>query len=436
MTTMPVDKGFYVTSGFGSRWGTTHWGTDYGRDGGSGGFPVYAVKDGTVTAAGPATGFGQWVNIDHPAHVGGGLTVYGHIIPEVSANQAVREGQRIGRINPDSRTNGGVAPHLHFEWHRYVWSQPGPDRFDPVTMLKGARWPGDAHPAPPVQKGIDATALSQAMGCTVERAAYMLPHYIEAMRAADITNTNRAAMFAAQIGHESVGLVYMEEIASGAAYEWRQDLGNHFAGDGVRYKGRGPIQLTGRNNYGAFSRWAHGKGFVDSPSYFVDNPAKVAEPKWGFLAASYYWTVSRPQINGLCDKQDLVGVTKAINGGTNGLPDRQTRYTRALGMGVRLLPPSGKDILDMNEDQLRQIIASEVLKCLQIFVGPIGSDVKDVRQQLTGGRDKGEFPGFPQIDNRTIIDAIATIGAANELPGFEDIHGGSLKAKQQEEKDR
>ena len=90
----------------------------------------------------------------------------------------------------------------------------------------------------------------------------------------------------------------------------------------------------------------------------------------------------------------------------------------------------------MNEDQLRQIIASEVLKCLQIFVGPIGSDVKDVRQQLTGGRDKGEFPGFPQIDNRTIIDAIATIGAANELPGFEDIHGGSLKAKQQEEKDR
>jgi len=148
MTTMPVDKGFYVTSGFGPRWGTVHYGTDFGRDGGSGGHPIYAVKDGTVTAAGPASGFGQWINVDHPASVGGGLTVYGHIIPEVRVGQAVREGQRIGRINPDSRTNGGVAPHLHLEWHRYVWSPPGPDRLDPMPLLAGARWPGTPAPAP------------------------------------------------------------------------------------------------------------------------------------------------------------------------------------------------------------------------------------------------------------------------------------------------
>lgn len=147
MPTMPVDKGFYVTSGFGPRWGTVHYGTDFGRDGGSGGHPVYAVKAGTVTAAGPASGFGQWINLDHPASVGGGLTVYGHIIPEVRVGQAVREGQRIGRINPDSRTNGGVAPHLHLEWHRYVWSPPGPNRLDPMPLLAGARWPG-ATPAP------------------------------------------------------------------------------------------------------------------------------------------------------------------------------------------------------------------------------------------------------------------------------------------------
>ena len=126
MPTMPVDRGFYVTSGFGPRWGTVHYGTDFGRDGGSGGHPIYAVKDGTVTAAGPASGFGQWINVDHPASVGGGLTVYGHIIPEVRVGQAVHEGQRIGRINPDSRTNGGVAPHLHLEWHRYGWAPPPP----------------------------------------------------------------------------------------------------------------------------------------------------------------------------------------------------------------------------------------------------------------------------------------------------------------------
>lgn len=50
MPTMPVDRGFYVTSGFGPRAGGYHYGTDYGRGGGSGGHPIYAVKSGTVTA--------------------------------------------------------------------------------------------------------------------------------------------------------------------------------------------------------------------------------------------------------------------------------------------------------------------------------------------------------------------------------------------------
>lgn len=143
MVTMPVDKGFYVTSGFGPRWGTQHWGTDFGRGGGSGGHPIYAVKDGTVVRVGPASGFGQWIGVDHPASNGGGETIYGHVIPEVKLGQKVREGQRIGRINPDQATNGGVAPHLHLEWHRYSWVPPGPDRLDPMVMLKGARWPGE-----------------------------------------------------------------------------------------------------------------------------------------------------------------------------------------------------------------------------------------------------------------------------------------------------
>lgn len=148
MTTYPVAKGFYVTSPFGPRAGGYHWGTDFGRGGGSGGHPVYAVKRGTVTRAGAASGFGRWVTIDHPASNGGGETVYGHIIPEVHAGQKVREGQRIGRIDPNSATNGGVAPHLHFEWHKYSWSPPGPNRLNPEHMLRGAKWVGDEAPAP------------------------------------------------------------------------------------------------------------------------------------------------------------------------------------------------------------------------------------------------------------------------------------------------
>ena len=154
MVTMPVNKGFYVTSGFGARWGTTHWGTDFGRDGGSGGHPIFAVKDGTVVRVGPASGFGQWIGVDHPASNGGGETIYGHIIPEVRSGQSVKEGQRIGRINPDSNTNGGVAPHLHLEWHRYTWVPPGPNRLNPETMLKGAKWPGE-KPAPAPSNGVN-----------------------------------------------------------------------------------------------------------------------------------------------------------------------------------------------------------------------------------------------------------------------------------------
>ena len=59
----------------------------------------------------------------------------------------MREGQRIGRINPDSSTNGGVPPHLHHEFHRYGWAQPGPDRFNPMTtVLRDEKWPGTSSP--------------------------------------------------------------------------------------------------------------------------------------------------------------------------------------------------------------------------------------------------------------------------------------------------
>lgn len=184
---------------------------------------------------------------------------------------------------------------------------------------------------------MDVNTLAAAMGNVpgVDYAS-LLPGYLKAMRAANITNVNRAAMFAAQLGHESVGLRYMEEIADGSAYEGRADLGNTQPGDGRRFKGRGPIQLTGRNNHRAFTRWANSNGISDRN--FEAEPHLLSDPEFGFLAASYYWTVARPDINALADRGDLEGVTRRINGGTNGLADRARRYRMCLSLGSKLLP--------------------------------------------------------------------------------------------------
>jgi len=190
---------------------------------------------------------------------------------------------------------------------------------------------------------MDASTLREAMGraLSLDRYAELVGPCNEAMLAADCTNPNRAAMWCAQIGHESAGLKYMEEIASGQAYEGRRDLGNTQRGDGRRFKGRGPIQLTGRHNYGLFGAWCHRRGLVDSNDYFQRNPMKVAEPRWGFLAASWYWVAARPRLNAYSDAGNIVAATKAINGGTNGLADRRNRWNACRPLGAALLPEKG-----------------------------------------------------------------------------------------------
>lgn len=187
---------------------------------------------------------------------------------------------------------------------------------------------------------MDLHTFAQAMGANLTQAEYagLLPAYEEAMRQARINTVRRAAMFAAQLGHESVGLRYLEEIASGQAYEGRKDLGNTQPGDGRRFKGRGAIQITGRANYTALSKWAHGRGLVPDPAYFVQNPSELATKKHAFTGAVWYWTVARPHLNDLSDRGDVQGATRAINGGLNGLEDRNRRYTNALTLGEKLLP--------------------------------------------------------------------------------------------------
>jgi putative chitinase len=154
----------------------------------------------------------------------------------------------------------------------------------------------------------------------------------QAMHEHGITTRRRAAMFVAQVAHESGGFRYREEIASGARYEGRRDLGNTQQGDGRRFKGRSYLQITGRANYAAVSR-ALG---VD----FVARPQRLALPRYAAKAAAWWWQTHG--LNELADTGNFTAVTRRVNGGVNGLADRQAYYRRARSVSLFLVPKRRK----------------------------------------------------------------------------------------------
>lgn len=164
----------------------------------------------------------------------------------------------------------------------------------------------------------------------------------------EINTPERVAGFLAQIGHESGGFRFTsedlhyraealtrvwpsrfppgvaesyamqpEKIAN-RAYADRMGNGDEASGDGWKYRGRGLIQLTGKDNYAAFS--------LDADNEALSDPDSVAEPELAALSAGWFW--SKNGLNALADAKDIVGMTRRINGGTNGLDDRQMRYAR------------------------------------------------------------------------------------------------------------
>ncbi|MFE6922905.1 C39 family peptidase [Nocardia sp. NPDC057663] len=211
---------------------------------------------------------------------------------------------------------------------------------------------------------MDTQTLAKAMGNGLPMTEYerLVGPFNGALAAADCNTVERAAMWCAQVGHESGGLRHMEELADGHAYEGRLDLGNTQPGDGRRFKGRGPIQLTGRGNYRRFGEWAHRKGHAPAADQFIANPALVGEPRWGFLAATYYWTVERPQLNALSEARDIEGATRAVNGGLRGLADRTDRWNRCLALGSALLP-AGSEIEKRLPYPRTQVIQDTEFNC-------------------------------------------------------------------------
>ncbi|MQU29521.1 glycoside hydrolase family 19 protein [Pseudomonas helleri] len=155
-------------------------------------------------------------------------------------------------------------------------------------------------------------------------AGVFVPVLNTAMNRYQIVGSKRVAAFIAQIGHESGQLKYVKEIwgptAAQMRYEGRADLGNTQPGDGSKYRGRGLIQITGRANYEACGE-ALGLDLIKQPEL-------LEKPQHACMSAAWFWATKG--LSTLADEGKFETITRRINGGLNGLADRQMLYARAL----------------------------------------------------------------------------------------------------------
>lgn len=165
-------------------------------------------------------------------------------------------------------------------------------------------------------------------------------------------NPARLAGFLAQTAHESGGFNLIKENLNYSSDGLRKIFGKYFtedlakqyarqpekianrvyanrmkngpeeSGDGFKFRGRGLIQLTGRDNYTKFAE-ALEMNIDDTVAYLETPAGSVASAGW-------FWDNNK--LNNYCDRDDFIGLTKRINGGTNGLEDRQHIYEVALNM--------------------------------------------------------------------------------------------------------
>lgn len=222
----------------------------------------------------------------------------------------------------------------------------------------------------------------------------------------DITTKQRVAGFLAQTGHESMDYRAVEENLN---YSWtgliqtfgrryfptdafaqgfhrqpekianyvyddrnparKNKLGNVYDGDGWKFRGGGVKQLTGRSNYEQFGK-AIGMT-ADQAADYVRTPAGALE------SAGWFW--KKNNLNAYADRGDITGMTKAINGGTIGLADRQARYNRAMSVLPNVIDLGGSGAapaVPVNEDR-QKVVASvgsrgDLVKRLQLALGFTG----------------------------------------------------------------
>ena len=206
-----------------------------------------------------------------------------------------------------------VPTHEPWDQHENI----NPSQFSSANTNVQVSQPVDG-PSSPTADGGTVPVNSSPVSKPVSKNAAANESYLQAILVqGGVTDPIKLAAWMAQCRHESA-FIYLKEFASGSAYEGRADLGNTQSGDGMRYKGRGFIQCTGRNNYASMSKYFS----VD----LVGQPELVEQLEWAAKSVLWFFNVYKKGRTANVNWDDCLAVTKIVNGGTNGLAERQKFY--------------------------------------------------------------------------------------------------------------
>lgn len=447
MVTHPMKQGTYrVSSGYGPRWGTFHAGLDFAAPIGT---PIYAAADGVVVEGRErynVAGFGSWIWLDCQDSVGKDF-IYGHVKHDgilVKAGDRVRAGQQIGVVGNEGESTG---PHTHFE----VWGSPGRlggAHQDPAPYLAGAAQPGEAV-ARPVGKqggtiyGIDISEHNDGLSCA--RAAR------EGIDFAIIRTTDGTYKDRCYRSHledaESAGLItaayhYLRNPSEGTTIAQQVQASLEVMGDKRRpmwldcetpaglhvdhireckreFERRG-VRVIGAYSYVPYWEGSIAPGEPDSHEFGAFWVAAYGSNRTGTPANIYpgnqhhQWDYplgnQKPALWQYGSNAQVAGYNVDINAYRGSKAQLKALFTgqktqEELSMAdiQRII-----DHIDRRAQGIKDYVDIRV-------TNPIGSDVKDIRQQLTGGRNKGEYPGWEQLGqdtqgrNLTPVDALAAI---------------------------
>ena len=354
-----------------------HSGTDFAAPDGT---PFYAVADGTVQYIGKASGYGQWIVIDHPASVGGGCSEYGHMwnafATGLKVGDKVKKGQLIGYVGSNGQSTG---PHLHLTIWEYGY---GGRRVDPETWLQGADYPGEAPAKAPVRA---ATAVAANVLDWSSRFLFGKPRPTHQIKNIIIHVTVNAPGTPA----ENVAN-YQIRSQSGSYHELTDTTIKHLIENTDDW-------LTwSSGNYGndiglhrSFVLWGtetrvqwlqYDRMLREAAKRDAEWCRKYNIPPVKLTAADL--RAGKKGFAGHLETGQAWGGTDHVDPGTGFPWDIYLGYVRDYLNGT----PQKEE-----GDVLTTKFFTDFLKG---FIGPIISDVKDIRQQFTGGRDAGEYPGW------------------------------------------